>query len=125
MYERSLGKGVEIVDLATVDSAQGKEWDFVIIDIVSIGGQFGLGFLTDPRRVCAALSRARIGLIIIGDKGMAHVQHPSAGVKMWADLLRKADARGLLIGTTSETDRVNQLMIRHDIERDYKRKAQR
>ena len=44
----------------TVDSAQGREYDFVILDLVTPGGRlYPLGFVADTKRMCVALSRAR------------------------------------------------------------------
>ena len=44
----------------TVDSAQGREYDFVILDLVTSGGRlYPLGFVADTKRMCVALSRAR------------------------------------------------------------------
>ncbi|KAF6227423.1 hypothetical protein HO133_008867 [Letharia lupina] len=74
--------------MATTDSAQGKEYDFVILDLVSPGGrQYALGFRTDPRRMCVALSKAKIGLLIIGNKNKANVAYPGAGTRAWKQLI--------------------------------------
>lgn len=76
------------IKLASVDSAQGKEYDFVILDLVTPGGQrHSLGFLTDPRRVNVALSRAKMGLLIVGDKDMGKVRYPTAGSKIWDTII--------------------------------------
>ena len=42
----------------TVDACQGREFDYVVVDTVSPGGQdFGLGFLTDPKKNLMSLSQ--------------------------------------------------------------------
>ncbi|KAL8923761.1 MAG: hypothetical protein Q9208_004409 [Pyrenodesmia sp. 3 TL-2023] len=56
-------------DIRTVDSSQGDEKDVVVLDFTRPGPQ--LGFLNNPRRLCVAMSRAKIGLIGIGSVKMA------------------------------------------------------
>lgn len=74
--------------MATINSAQGKEYDFIIPDSVSPGGrQYALGFPTDPRRKCVALSRAKIGLLIVGDKNIANAAYPVADTRAWKQLI--------------------------------------
>ena len=46
--------------LATIDSTQGHEYPFVILDLVTSGGlQYSLGFLIEARRMCVGLSLAK------------------------------------------------------------------
>lgn len=74
--------------MATINSAQGKEYDFVILDLVTPSRRLcTLGFPTDPRRKCVALSRAKIGLLIIGDKNKANVAYLGAGTRAWKQLI--------------------------------------
>ena len=53
-----------IAQVATVDSIQGSEYDFVILSCVRTGHQ--LGFLSSDSRVNVALSRARQLMAIVG-----------------------------------------------------------
>ena len=55
------------VEVRTVDGFQGRENDFVIISCVRSNKSNKIGFLSDQRRLNVALTRARCGLIIIGD----------------------------------------------------------
>ncbi|EGX48431.1 hypothetical protein AOL_s00080g60 [Orbilia oligospora ATCC 24927] len=57
------------VKVATVDSFQGQECPYVIIDLVrsTIDGARPLGFLRDRRRINVAISRAKLKTIIFGD----------------------------------------------------------
>ena len=58
------------IDVATVDSFQGRECDVVIYSTVRSNDRYRIGFLKDYRRVNVALSRARDLLLIIGDDSM-------------------------------------------------------
>lgn len=52
----------------TIDGVQGREFDFVIYTTVRSNPIAEIGFLDDPRRLNVALTRARLGRIIVGDK---------------------------------------------------------
>jgi len=54
----------------TVDGFQGSEQEYIIFSAVRSGGKGSAGFVGDPRRVCVLLTRARKGLIIVGDRSM-------------------------------------------------------
>ena len=58
------------IDIATVDSFQGRECDVVIYSTVRSNPSRRIGFLRDYRRINVALSRARDLLVIVGDDFM-------------------------------------------------------
>ena len=58
------------IDIATVDSFQGRECDVVIYSTVRSNPSRRIGFLRDHRRINVALSRARDLLVIVGDDYM-------------------------------------------------------
>ena len=58
------------IDIATVDSFQGRECDVVIYSTVRSNAARRIGFLRDHRRLNVALSRARDLLVIVGDDFM-------------------------------------------------------
>ena len=68
------------IEVATVDSFQGRECDAVIYSTVRSNLERRIGFLRDKRRINVALSRARDQLIIVGDDFM--MEHATLGVEL-------------------------------------------
>ena len=54
-------------NIMSVDSCQGKEFDFVILSCVRSSDSLGIGFLNNPQRMNVAMTRARFGLIVVGN----------------------------------------------------------
>jgi superfamily I DNA and/or RNA helicase len=85
------------VQVVTVDASQGREFDFVVLDLVTPGGKrYGLGFVAEPTRINVDLSRAKHGLVIVGSKVMADLKHQNKGPKIWAEIIRSHVANGAL-----------------------------
>ena len=79
------------IEVASVDSFQGREKDFIIVSCVRSNETQGIGFLRDPRRLNVALTRAKYGVIIIGNARLL-AKNP-----LWNSLLSHFQERDCLV----------------------------
>jgi len=86
------------ITVNTVDGFQGQERDVIVISLVRQNDQGQIGFLRDLRRMNVAITRARMKLIILGDRHTL-CRHPFYR-KLWQYI--KA-----LKGEPDETDNLN------------------
>uniref|UniRef100_A0A914Q6X0 RZ-type domain-containing protein n=1 Tax=Panagrolaimus davidi TaxID=227884 RepID=A0A914Q6X0_9BILA len=89
-YER-FGKDHGFV-IQSVDNYQGEENDIVILSLVrSNNPENKIGFLKIPNRVCVALSRAKLGLYVIGN-----IDFLAKNCVLWNEIRKSAQDAGAL-----------------------------
>lgn len=79
------------VEVASVDAFQGREKKYIIMSCVRSNEHQGIGFLSDPRRLNVALTRSRLGNVIIGNPKVLSRQ------SLWASLLAHYRDEGVLV----------------------------
>jgi len=99
------------IEVASVDAFQGREKDYIILSCVRSNEHQGIGFLNDPRRLNVALTRARFGLIIIGNPQVLSRQ------LLWNNLLCHFKENGVLV--EGPLNNLKQSMIKFSKPRKY------
>jgi regulator of nonsense transcripts 1 len=79
------------VQVGTVDSFQGQETDLVLFSSVRSNLLREMGFLRDARRLNVAITRAKRGLIVVGDSKVLRT------CKHWSALLDSCSSRGCIL----------------------------
>lgn len=88
ILSRIFGNEAGNLEISNVDGFQGREKDFIIVSLVRSNTFQGIGFVADKRRMNVTLTRAKHGLIIIGDS------FTLCKSEIWASLLSWYDERG-------------------------------
>ncbi|KXZ51992.1 hypothetical protein GPECTOR_10g1014 [Gonium pectorale] len=82
------------VRVATIDNYQGEEADVVVASLVRSNDSGSVGFLREPERINVLLSRARHGMILIGNAAtLRNAKSPEAR-RHWGRVLGALEAAG-------------------------------
>jgi len=79
------------VEVSSVDAFQGREKDVIVLSCVRSNEQQSVGFLGDPRRLNVALTRARFGVVVLGNPRVLCKQ------ALWNALLTHYKEQGCLV----------------------------
>ncbi|KAK3106619.1 hypothetical protein FSP39_023830 [Pinctada imbricata] len=96
-YEKRQGVRVTAVEkrqgvrVTAIDNFQGEENKIILLSLVRSNKEGRIGHLRDEKRICVSLSRAKLGLFVLGNFSL--LQERS---KCWAKLLEKARETNLI-----------------------------
>ena len=82
----------DAVSVRTVDGFQGQERDVIVFSAVRCNQDGAVGFLNDDKRLNVLLTRARRGLVVIGNR------RTLANCGTWGDWIGWVDREGLVRG---------------------------
>ena len=77
------------VRVAAVDDFQGEENEIILLSLVRSNPDGKIGFLEIENRICVSLSRAKIGLYVIGNMSMLRDKDHTVWPQILTDLSRK------------------------------------
>ncbi len=95
-------KGYANLEIGTVDSFQGKEFDVVFLSSVRTHYTEGFGFLKDSPRLCVALSRQKRALIVVGDREKFETPEAKDKVSGLFEFLQSCKKEGKILVFTEE-----------------------
>jgi regulator of nonsense transcripts 1 len=78
------------LEINSIDSFQGREKDFIILSTVRSSKTGGIGFLNNERRLNVAITRAKFGMVILGNANVLKQNH------FWNNLLYHFSIKKLL-----------------------------
>lgn len=93
------------VEVASVDAFQGREKDYIILSCVRSNDHQGIGFLSDARRLNVALTRAKYGLVILGNPRVL-ARHP-----LWYHLIQHFKEKNSLMEGSLASMRPSQIQL--------------
>ncbi len=106
LLEQAL-KGYANLEIGTVDSFQGKEFDVVFLSSVRTHYTEGFGFLKDSPRLCVALSRQKQALIVVGDREKFETPEAKDKVSGLFEFLQLCKKEGKILVFTEEESKIS------------------
>ncbi len=100
-------KGYANLEIGTVDSFQGKEFDVVFLSSVRTHYTEGFGFLKDSPRLCVALSRQKRALIVVGDREKFETPEAKDKVLGLFEFLQLCKKEGKILVFTEEESKIS------------------
>lgn len=86
---------IKNVEVNTVDGYQGDQKDYIIFSTVRSNDEGDIGFLKDDRRVNVALTRAKYGLFILGNRETLNRSND----KTWKDIINYYQRKGRVVNS--------------------------
>ncbi|CAK9087189.1 Helicase required for RNAi-mediated heterochromatin assembly 1 [Durusdinium trenchii] len=83
------------IKVATVDASQGSEAPHIILSTVRSNGNQSIGFASNPRRLCVAISRAQKTLTVFGNASVFQQSRPH-----WQQVVEHFRREGTLQATS-------------------------
>jgi regulator of nonsense transcripts 1 len=79
------------IEIASVDAFQGREKDYIIVTCVRSNDSLGIGFLSNSKRLNVALTRAKYGVVVVGNPKVLSRNG------LWYQLLMHYKEKGCLV----------------------------
>ena len=81
-----------LLEVKTVDGFQGREKEVIVFSAVRSNAAWDVGFVDDARRLNVSLTRAKMGLIVLGSRTTLNAS------PVWKKCLAWVDAEHLAVG---------------------------
>ena len=96
--DESVVNVVNGLQISTVDAFQGHERGFILFSCVRSNPDNKVGFLSDRRRLNVALTRAKYGLVVVGDKEVLR----RGGGALWKNYIDFLESEGVVFDSLDE-----------------------